>query len=108
MVAPQSEPRKKVANFCVRLRASEQTNTLLQTTKQQEGDLECMNNKCNAVANSPNDDACGVTVGSRKEGVAILWNTKFDRYITPQKYDYDWVVSIEISHDYKKMYIFNV
>ena len=31
MVAPQSEPRKKVANFCVYLRASEQLNTLLQT-----------------------------------------------------------------------------
>ena len=29
----------------------------------------------NAVANSPNDDTCGVTVGRRKEGVAILWNT---------------------------------
>ena len=77
-------------------------------SKQQEGDLKCMNNKCNDVANSPNDDACGVIVGRRKEGVAILWNTKFDRYITPQKYDYDWVVSIEISHDHKKMYIFNV
>ena len=31
MVAPQSEPRKKVANFCLCLRASEQMNKLLQT-----------------------------------------------------------------------------
>ena len=31
LVAPQSEPRKKVANLCVRLRASEQMNALLQT-----------------------------------------------------------------------------
>ena len=33
MVAPQFEPRKKVANFCVRLRAPEQIiiNALLQT-----------------------------------------------------------------------------
>ena len=30
MVAPQFEPRKKVANFWVRLRASEQINALLQ------------------------------------------------------------------------------
>ena len=29
MVAPQFEPRKKVANFCVRLRASEPINALL-------------------------------------------------------------------------------
>ena len=48
-----------------------------------------MNNKCNAVANSPIDDTCGVIVGKRKEGVAILWKTKFDSYITPHKYDYD-------------------
>ena len=31
MVAPQCEPRKKVANFCVRLRASEQIDAFLQT-----------------------------------------------------------------------------
>ena len=47
-------------------------------------------------------------MGRRKEGVAILWNTKFDSYITPQKYEYDWVVSIEIAHDHKKIYIVNV
>ena len=67
-----------------------------------------MNNKCNAVANSPNDDTCGVIVDRRNEGVAILWKTKFDSYITPHKYDYDWVISIEIAHDHKKMYICNV
>ena len=31
MVVPQFEPRKKVSNLCVRLRASEQINELLQT-----------------------------------------------------------------------------
>ena len=67
-----------------------------------------MNNKCNAVANSPNDDTYGVIVGRRKEGVAILWKTKFDSYTTPHKYDYDWVVSIEIAHDQNIMYICNV
>ena len=77
-------------------------------SKQQEGDLKYMNNKCNAVASSPNDDTCGVIVGRHKEGVTILRKTKFDSYVTPQKYDYDWVVSIEIAHDQKKMYIFNV
>ena len=29
-------------------------------------------------------------------------------YITPHKYDYDWVVSIEIAYDNKRMFIFNV
>ena len=33
---------------------------------------------------------------------------KFDQFITPHKYDYDWVVSIEIVSDTKKMYVFNV
>ena len=35
-------------------------------SKQQEGDLKCMNKKCNAVANSPNDDWQGITVGRKK------------------------------------------
>ena len=50
-------------------------------SKQQEGDLKCMNKKCNAVANSPNDDSQGITVGRKKEGVAILWNSQLDTYI---------------------------
>ena len=29
-------------------------------------------------------------------------------YITPHKYEYDWVVSIEIAYDNKRMFIFNV
>ena len=77
-------------------------------SKQQEGDLKCMNKKFNAVANSPNDDSQGITVGRKKEGVAILWNSQLDTYITPHKYEYDWVVSIEIAHDNKRMFIFNV
>ena len=52
--------------------------------------------KCNAVANSPNDDSQGITVGRKKEGVAILWNSQLDTSITPHKYEYDWV-SIEIA-----------
>ena len=36
------------------------------------------------------------------------WNKKFYKFITPHKYDYDWVVSIEIVYDTKKMYVFNV
>ena len=28
--------------------------------------------------------------------------------ITPHKYEYDWVVSIEIAYDNKRMFIFNV
>ena len=31
-----------------------------------------------------------------------------DKFITPHKYDYDWVVSIEITTGGKKIYIFNV
>ena len=50
-------------------------------SKQQEGDLKCMEKKCNAVANSPNDDSQGITVGRKKEGVAILWNSQLDTYI---------------------------
>ena len=30
-----------------------------------------------------NDIVCGVNMGTKKEGVAILWKTKFDSYITP-------------------------
>ena len=67
---------------------------------------ECWN--FNAVSNSPNDDSLYITTGRKKEGVAILWNKKFDKFITPHKYDYDWVVSIEIVSDTKKMYVFNV
>ena len=79
--------------------------TCLQETwmsKQQEGDLKCMNNNCNAIANSPNDDSQGITVGRKKEGVAILWKSQLDSYITPHKYEYDWVVSIEIAYDNQK------
>ena len=60
------------------------------------------------TANSPNDDSLHITAGRKKEGMAILWNKRFDQFIIPHKYDYDWVVSIEILSDNKKMYIFNV
>ena len=62
----------------------------------------------NAVANSHNDDSLtlGITLGRKREGVAILWNNKYDEFIIPHKYD--WVVSIEIVSGTKKMYIFNV
>ena len=33
-----------------------------------------------------NDIVCGVIMGRKKEGVAILWKTKFDSYITPLTY----------------------
>ena len=66
-------------------------------SKQQEGDLKCMNNVCNAVENSPNDDSHGIYIGRKK-----------DDSITPHKYEYDWVVSIEIAYDNKQMFIFNV
>ena len=49
-------------------------------SKQQEGDLKCMNNKCNAVANSPNDDTSGVIVGRRKGTYAESGPTQFDDF----------------------------
>ena len=51
--------------------------------KQKEQELKAMRKDFNAVWNG-------------MEGVAILWNNKFYKFITPHKYDYDWVVSIEI------------
>ena len=66
-----------------------------------------MRKDINAIANSPNDDSVYITAG-REKGVAILWNNKFDQFIIRHIYEYDWVVSIEISSDNKKMYIFNV
>ena len=46
---------------------------------------------------SPNDDYLCITVGRKREGVGILWKKHIDKFITPPKYDYDWVVSIEIT-----------
>ena len=62
----------------------------------------------NAVADSPNDDSLGITLGRKKEGVAILWNNKYDEFIIPHKFEYDRVVNLEIISGTKKMYIFNV
>ena len=76
--------------------------------KQQEDDLKGMRSDYNAVSNSPNDDSLGITAGRKKEGVAILWKNSFDKFIIPHKYEYDWVVSVEIVTDNKKMYVFNV
>ena len=64
--------------------------------RQQEEELKAMRKDFNALSNSPNEDLLYITTGHKKEGVAILWNNKFDKYIIPHKYDYDWVVSIAI------------
>ena len=40
-------------------------------TKQQEEELKTMRKGYNAVANSPNDDSLGITLGRKKEGVAF-------------------------------------
>ena len=74
----------------------------------QEEELKAKRKDFNAVSNSPIDDSLYITTGCKKEGVAILWKKKFDKFITPHKYEYDWVVSIEIVSDTKKMYVFNV
>ena len=53
-----------------------------------------------------NDDSLHITPGCKKIGVAILWNNKFDKFSTQHKYDYDWVVIIEIVSDTNKfMYL---
>ena len=39
----------------------------------------------NAVVNSHNDDSLGITIGHKKEVVAILWNNKYDEFIIPHK-----------------------
>ena len=65
-----------------------------------------MRKDCNAVSNSPNDDSLCITAGRKREGVGILWEKHLDKYITPHKYDYDWVVSIEITTGGKKIYIY--
>ena len=36
-------------------------------SKQQQVDPKCMYKKCNAVANSPNDDSQGITVGRKRK-----------------------------------------
>ena len=73
--------------------------------KQQEEELKAMRKGYNTVSNSPNDDSLGITAGRKREGVAILWNNKYDKCITPHRYEYNWVVSIEIATKTKKMYI---
>ena len=70
-------------------------------TKDFAGELKVMRKDINAIANSPNDDSIHITAGRKKEGVAIHWNNQFDKCITHHKYEYDWVVSIEISSDNK-------
>ena len=62
----------------------------------------------NAIANSPNDDSLGITIGRKKEGAAILWNNKYDEFIIPHKHDCVWVVNIEVVSGTKKMYIFTL
>ena len=66
-------------------------------SKQQEEELKCMRMDCNAVSNSPNGDSLCINAGRKREGVGILWKKHLDKFIAPHKYDYDWVVSIEIT-----------
>ena len=40
--------------------------------------------------------------------MAILWNNTFDQFIIPHKYEYDCVVSIDISSGNTIMYMFNI
>ena len=79
-------------------------------SKQKEEVLKCMRMDCNAVSNSPNDDSLCITAGRKREGVGILWKKHLDKFITPHTYDYDWVVSIEITTGGERyiylMYIF--
>ena len=72
-------------------------------SKQQEEELKYMRMDCNALSNSPNDDSLCITAGRKREGVGILWKKHLDKFITPHKYDYDWVVSIEITTGKKKI-----
>ena len=54
-------------------------------TKQQEEELKTMRKGYNVVADCPNDESLGITLGRKKEGVAILWNNKYDEFIIPHK-----------------------
>ena len=72
MVAPQFEPRKKVANLCVRLRASEQINALLQT----------IGLYCGCLGHSfgiPFPGKVGSDLGEEKPITSIRWTTQFVR-----------------------------
>ena len=83
---------------------------LLETwlARQQEEELKALRKDFNAVSTSHYDDSLYRTAGRKKERVVILWSNKFYKFITPHKYDYDWVVSIEIVSDTKNMFVFNV
>ena len=71
--------------------------SLIVLAKQQEEELKPMRKGYNDVAPPPHhDDSLGITLGRKWEHVATLCNNKFDEFITAHKYDYDWVVSIEI------------
>ena len=67
MVVPQFEPRKKVANLCVRLQASEQINALLQTVGLYCG---CLGHFVGKV---------GSDLGEEKPITSIRWTTQFVR-----------------------------
>ena len=72
MVAPQFEPRKKVANLCVRVRASEQINELLQT-------LDSIVAVCFIVLEYPHLGKVGSDLGEENPITLIRWTTQFVR-----------------------------
>ena len=49
-------------------------------SKQDSGDLNGLQSNFNSVSNSPNDDTAGLLKGRRKEGVAILWHSPWEKW----------------------------
>lgn len=62
------------------------------------------------IADSPNDDTNGILIGrqNRREGVAIMWKSCLDSFITPIKFEFSWIVGVKVTIDKKIMYILNV
>lgn len=79
-------------------------------SSQQCNDINTMLDGYRGVANSPNDDTATINIGrqNKKEGVSIMWHSKWDNNITPIKFEYEWVVGIKIYDNNKLMYIVNV
>ena len=72
-VVPQFEHRKKVANLCVRLRASEQMNALLQTVGLYCG---CLGH---FFGNICFPGKVGSDLGEEKPIISITWTTRVTR-----------------------------
>ena len=73
-------------------------------SKQELGSLNSMRNDFHSVGQARIDHVEGICANVRG-GVAILWHTKFTEYISPIKYEHDWIVGIEIMVDNKKCVI---